>query len=172
MRRQTLAGRRCCSRVRGTRTAMAGPDCAEPRYDLSVLLLVLLLAADSASTVLRCSVADDAHARVYELQRSGDGKRTRWQVVMRSREAGTSPVVLALPDAKPIVNETQVRVDYRTLNGGRTVNWKVDAGGSATLDIYANFELEVNVEADLDPRVELMNTEGPITNLACTLAHP
>jgi hypothetical protein len=28
----------------------------------------------------------------------------------------------------------------------------------------------VNIDANLDPRVELMNTEGPITNLACAIA--
>ena len=88
---------------------------------------------------------------------------------MRSREAGASPVVLALPDAKPVVGERQLSLEYRTLNGGRDVKWKVDAAG-ASLDIYANFELEVNIEADLDPRVELMNTDGAITNLSCTLA--
>jgi hypothetical protein len=36
--------------------------------------------------------------------------------------------------------------------------------------VHANFELEVNIEPDLDPRVELMNTDGPITNLTCEIA--
>jgi hypothetical protein len=115
-------------------------------------------------------VTNDAHARVYELHRSGEGDRARWQMVLRSREAGTSPVALPLPDAKPMVTARQVVLEYRTLNGGRTVTWKVDAAGRATLDVYTNFELEVNVDADLDPRVELMNTEGPITNLSCAIA--
>jgi hypothetical protein len=134
-----------------------------------VLFLIAAVALNT-TTAVRCTVKDDPHARVYELQRSGEGARTQWQLAMRSREAGSSPVVLALPDAKPLVTDTQVALEYRTLNGGRTVNWKVAAAGPATLEIYANFELEVNVEADLDPRVELMNTEGPISALACTLA--
>ena len=135
-----------------------------------VLLFVVALAAEQAIPVVRCAVTNDAHARVYELHRSGEGDRARWQMVLRSREAGTSPVALPLPDAKPMVTARQVVLEYRTLNGGRTVTWKVDAAGRATLDVYTNFELEVNVDADLDPRVELMNTEGPITNLSCAIA--
>jgi hypothetical protein len=134
------------------------------------VILLLLLALNPATTVVRCSVTGDAHARVYELQRLGEGERTRWQMVLRSREAGASPVVMALPDARPAISDRQILLEYRTLNGGRDVKWKVDAGGSATLDVYTNFELEVNIEADLDPRVELMNTEGPMANLSCAIA--
>jgi hypothetical protein len=140
------------------------------RYTCRVLLLLLTLAADPAVTVVRCTVTADAGGRVYELQRSGEGERPRWQMVLRSREAGTNPVALPLPNAKPIVTERQVALDYRTANGGRTVRWKVDAAGGPTLDVYTNFELEVNIDANLDPREELMNTEGPITNLSCTIA--
>jgi hypothetical protein len=78
--------------------------------------------------------------------------------------------VLALPDAKPAVSDREVALEYRTLNGGRAVKWKVEAVRGGTLDVYANYELEVNIEADMDPRVELMNTEGPLTNLSCALA--
>ena len=95
---------------------------------------------------------------MYELQ--ADAARTRWRLAMRGRKAGNSPVWLPLPDAKPSIAGNSVSLNYRTLNGGREVRWEVGASG-ATLDVHANFELEVNVEADLDPRVELMNTEGP-----------
>jgi hypothetical protein len=132
--------------------------------------LLFFLALAPAISVVRCSVKDDAHARVYELQRSGEGDRAQWSMTLRSREAGPIPVVLPLPDAKPLVANGQVAIDYRTLNGGRTVKWKVDAAGSAALDVYTNFELEVNVDANLDPRIELMNTEGPITKLSCAIA--
>ena len=134
------------------------------------MFLLLFWLLNPAVTVLRCSVVDDPQARVYELQRSGNADSMRWQLTMRSREAGALPVILPLPDAKPVVGDRRVVLDYRTLNGGRDVKWKVDAAGSASLDVYANFELEVNVEADLDPRVELMNTEGVIANLSCAIA--
>jgi hypothetical protein len=134
-----------------------------------VIALVLLLATMQAAPVVRCSVTADPHGRVYELQRLGEGDGARWQIALRSREAGSTPVVMALPDARPLVSDRHVALDYRTLNGGRTVKWTVDAAGSASLDVYANFELEVNVEADLDPRVEMMNTDGAIRNLACVI---
>jgi hypothetical protein len=134
-----------------------------------MLLLLLALTSDPAGPVVRCSVTGDAHARVYELQRSGEGDRQRWQIVLRSRETGSRPVVLPLPDAKPVVTEREVSLEYRTLNGGRTVTWKAGSAGGATLDVYTNYELEVNIDADLDPRVELMNTDGPIANLSCEI---
>jgi hypothetical protein len=134
------------------------------------VLLLLIALAQAVVPVVRCSVTGDAHARVYELQRLGEGEQSRWQMLLRSRETGSSAVVLPLPDARPVVGERQVGLEYRTLNGGRTVTWKVDAAGGATLDVYTNFELEVNVDANLDPRVELMNTEGPIANLSCEIA--
>ena len=139
------------------------------RYTGDVILLLLALASNAAITVARCTVTADPHARVYELQQLGEGERVRWQVVMRSREAGAAPVVLALPGAKPVVSDREVALEYRTLNGGRAVKWKVDAARGGTLDVYANYELEVNIEADMDPRVELMNTEGPLANLSCTI---
>jgi hypothetical protein len=128
-----------------------------------VLLAVVLALAQGAvsfpKVVARCEVRGDPAARVYELQ--SDSARTRWRLVMRGRNAGNSPVLLPLPDAKPTSSEGSLSLNYRTLNGGREVRWQVGASG-ATLDVHANFELEVNVEADLDPRVELMNTEGPV----------
>jgi hypothetical protein len=128
-----------------------------------VLLAVILALAQGVvsfpKVVARCEVRGDPAARVYELQ--SDSARTRWRLVMRGRNAGNSPVLLPLPDAKPTSSEGSLSLNYRTLNGGREVRWQVGASG-ATLDVHANFELEVNVEADLDPRVELMNTEGPV----------
>jgi len=133
------------------------------------LLLIPLLASDPTTTLVRCSVNDDPHGRVYELQRSGEGERAKWMMTMRSREAGASPVVLPLPDAKPMIGERRLELEYRTLNGGRNVKWRVDAAGASSIDVYTNFELEVNIDADLDPRVELMNTEGAIDNLSCAI---
>jgi len=132
------------------------------------LLLLMMLANDPVAAIARCAVIDDPQGRVYELLQSGEGASTRWRLGMRSREAGERQVVMPLPDAKPVLNGKEIVVDYRSLNGGREVRWKVAASG-ASLSVYANFELEVNVEADLDPRVDLMNTDGPISRLSCSL---
>lgn len=136
-----------------------------------MLLLLVLLANQAPLTIVRCTVDGDPQARTYELQRLGEGASARWRVAMRSREAGAAPVFLPLPDAKPSTSAETLSLEYRTLNGGREVRWMVESG-RATLDVRANFELEVNVEADLDPRVELMNTDGVLTTLSCTMRPP
>ena len=89
--------------------------------------------------------------------------------MMHSRKTGKSPVSLPLPDAQPVITPTEVTLSYETLNGGRAVEWQVTPTG-ATLNVHANFELEVNIEADLDPRVELMNTDGTLAKLSCEIA--
>jgi hypothetical protein len=122
-------------------------------------------AAPSPRLVAGCSVTGDRDARVYELRRDGP----RLMLYMRSRKAGASPVILPLPDANVDVSTTEMALSYSTLNGGRSVEWRITPS-AASLDVHANFELEVNVEPDLDPRVELMNTEGPLTKLTCELA--
>jgi hypothetical protein len=116
-----------------------------------------------------CTVAGDADERVYELRRERESAAGEWMLMMHSRKAGSSPVILPLPDAKPEISVTRVTLSYETLNGGRHVEWRVTPSG-AMLDVHANFELEVNIERDLDPRVELMNTDGEITNLVCEIA--
>lgn len=130
-----------------------------------LVLLLLLQSPSPAGLIATCAVTGDRDARVYELRRDATGV----SLSLRSRKAGASPVILPLPDAKPTVTPTELSLSYSTLNGGRSVEWRIAPSG-ATLDVHANFELEVNVEADLDPRVELTNTGGPITNLSCNIA--
>jgi hypothetical protein len=131
------------------------------------LTLALAQAAAPAAVVLRCEVRDDLRGRVYELHRSGNGADAVWTLVMRSREGGAdAPVRLPLPGAAPEIEGDRVTLDYQTQNGGRDIEWRVSPVRS-TLDVHANFELEVNIEPDLDPRVEEMNTGGVLSNLSC-----
>ena len=44
------------------------------------------------------------------------------------------------------------------------------ASDHARLDVYVDHGLEVNIEPDLDPAVDRMNTNGPLTALDCTVA--
>jgi hypothetical protein len=138
---------------------------------LLALMTWLAQASVPAVVVLRCELRDDPQVRIYELQRSDDGNDAAWSLVMRSREAGRSPVRLPLPGAAPAIAGDRVTLDYQTQNGGRDIQWQV-APDAASLDVHANFELEVNVEPDLDPRVELMNTGGAVSNLVCTVTPP
>jgi hypothetical protein len=134
---------------------------------LELLLSAVVQASPSSGVVARCEVRDDPQARVYELRRGDGADGARWWVEMRSRESGDNPVRLPMPDAAPVFGGGTLSLEYRTQNGGRDVAWKVGPSG-ASLDLHANYELEVNIEPDLDPRVELMNTDGPITTLACS----
>ena len=137
-------------------------------------VILLLIGLDQGRPPARtlavgCSVVDDRDARVFELRRVGEPEGHNWVLMMKSRKAGSAPVTLPLPDARPELGPTQVTLSYETLNGGRHVEWRVTPSG-ASLDVHVNFELEVNIEADLDPRVELMNTDGPLTRLTCEIA--
>jgi hypothetical protein len=139
---------------------------------LPVILLLLGLEQGrlpSTKLAVGCRVVGDRQERVYELRREREPANGRWMLMMRGRKTGSAPVILPLPDAKPDVSPTEVTLSYETLNGGRHVEWRVTPAG-ASLSVHANFELEVNIEPDLDPRVELMNTEGEITNLICEIA--
>ena len=133
------------------------------------LLAAVLAQASAGQTKLAvgCTVVDDPDGRVYELRRHAE--TSRWMLMMHSRKAGAAPVILPLPDARPEITAEAMTLSYETLNGGRHVEWRVTPTG-ARLDVHANFELEVNIEPDLDPRVELMNTDGPLSNLRCEVA--
>ena len=135
-----------------------------------VLLALWLVQASARETVvLRCEVRDDPDARIFELHRGAERGETTWTLVMRTRDAAASPVRLPLPDAAPRIAGERVTLEYHTLNGGRSIEWRVSPA-AASLDVYANFELEVNIEPDLDPRVEQMNTDGVLSNLSCAVA--
>ncbi len=78
---------------------------------------------------------------------------------MQGGPVGTSPVTLPLPRAAPEIAGGHVSLTYKTANGGRQVTLTAAPGQSA-LDVDVDFGLEVNVDANLDPRVDDMNTHG------------
>ena len=69
-----------------------------------------------------------------------------------------------MPLADATVDRTagRVRVSSASKNGGLAVEI-VAATDKSVLDVFVNFELEVNVWRDLSPEVEQMNTEGKAT---------
>jgi hypothetical protein len=90
---------------------------------------------------------------------------------MQDHESGTKWIRLALPGAAPAVADGVASVRYKNANGGRQVTLDV-AKDHARLDVYVDHGLEVNIEPDLDPAVDRMNTNGPLTALDCTVAGP
>jgi hypothetical protein len=129
--------------------------------------------ADAPGAVT-CRVRDDARGREFVLRAADPqpgvpgGLEPRWQLSMRDLESKGAWIDLLLPGAKPALTATTAKLSYRNANGGRQVNLQVSPVGSS-LDVWVDHGLEVNIEPDLDPRVDRLNTDGPITTLQCTL---
>lgn len=111
-----------------------------------------------------CRVEHDPAARVYTLDKEGD----RWRLSFRSAETGEAWIRLALPGAAPRLVDGRVRLSYRNANGGRQIELVASARQSS-LDVWVDHGLEVNIEPDLDPRVDLMTTGGPLAGVACSV---
>jgi hypothetical protein len=120
---------------------------------------------DSAHGVT-CRVPDDPSARVWTLEPAGTG----WRMSFRGAEIRQAPVRLALPGARPEVSASAARLSYKNANGGRQVDLAVGSGQAARFEVWVDHGLEVNIEPDLDPRVDLMNTHGPLEGVQCTIA--
>jgi hypothetical protein len=116
-----------------------------------------------------CSVKGDAHNRVYELDQTPGTAPTLWRLSMRDSESGDRWVRLLLRGAQPRIAAGAASLAYKNANGGRMVTLDVTPG-HASLDVFVDHGLEVNIEPDLDPAVDRMNTNGPLTALDCTVA--
>ena len=122
-----------------------------------MLFALLMVSQVAAGPVATCRVPGDPQQRTWILER----RDAAWRIVFRSRALDKPQVILLIPNAAPVISESEIRVSHQSANGGRTIEWRV-ADGASTLDLYVNHGLEVNVEADLDPAVDLMNTDGPL----------
>ena len=127
------------------------------------MLVALLLVAQAGvevaavDTVATCRAPDDPQQRTWSLAR----RNGAWLVVFQSRALDRPRVELRLPGVNPIITPNETRVSFKSANGGRTVEWRI-ANSDSMLDLYVNHGLEVNVEADLDPAVDDMNTDGAL----------
>jgi hypothetical protein len=135
-----------------------------------MLFALLIVQAASGQTVATCRVPDDPQQREWRLERRdvAGASSPEWRVLFRGRMLDKPVVELRLPGAAPVLAPGLVRLSYATANGGRSIEWRAVAGPS-TLDLHVSHGLEINVEADLDPAVDLMNTEGPIA-VVCTVS--
>lgn len=112
-----------------------------------------------------CTGTGPAEGRQFVLDRPVADRP--WRLSYRDRE---HPRWLRVPldGAVPVIGEHTATLQYRNANGGRQIQLDV-APGRARLDVYVDYGLDVNIEPDLDPDVDLMNTEGPLTTLTCTI---
>jgi hypothetical protein len=128
-----------------------------------------LLAGTAPPPTVTCTMPDDAQQRVYRLEPMGAGGAAAWQLSYRDRQMGSAWLHLRLPGARPEVDGQTMRLAYKNANGGRQVTLTVAPAGS-TLEVWVDHGLEVNIEPDLDPRVDSMNTNGPITRIDCRIS--
>lgn len=117
-----------------------------------------------------CRLLDDPGERTYRLAVHPAGSEPVWTLSMRE---GEGPWIhLSLPRARPVFDEDgRASLAYRNANGGRQIELDVTPDG-ARLDVYVDYGLDVNIEPDLDPKVDEMNTDGPVTALECRIARP
>ena len=134
---------------------------------LAAALAALAARAPAGPATVTCHVRDDAQGRIFVLAPAGPGQQA-WRLSMQDRESGTRWVRLALPGAAPAIGDGSASLQYKNANGGRQVTLDV-AKDHARLDVYVDHGLEVNIEPDLDPAVDRMNTNGPLTALDCTI---
>jgi hypothetical protein len=120
--------------------------------------------------VTTCRVAADPAGREWSLAREGPPDSPRWVLLFRTGTAA-SLVRLPLPSAAPTVSAEHVELDFHSANGGRSVTLSAGSARPSRLDVFVNFELEVNVERDLDRAVDTMNTEGAI-DVICAFPAP
>jgi hypothetical protein len=131
-----------------------------------LIALLMLAQAAGADTLATCHLPGDSQERVWILERDRGAARLL-SVVFRSRGLDRPRVALQLPDSTILMTASEIRVAAKSANGGRHVEWRI-ASGPSTLDLYVNHGLEVNVDRDLDPAVDLMNTDGPIEIVCAT----
>lgn len=124
-----------------------------------VWLAAMLNAAQAPATApqVSCRPEGDADRRVYVL----DAEDDRWRLSFRSVATGDHWIRLALPGAQPSLDGGTARLSYRNANGGRQIDL-VASPERSSLDVWVDYGLDVNIEPDLDPRVDLMNTDGPL----------
>ena len=115
-----------------------------------------------------CNVRGDARARVFVLDQTPGTTPTLWRLSLRDSESGDRWVRLLLRGAQPRIAAGTASLTYKNANGGRMVALDVTPG-HASLDVFVDHGLEVNIEPDLDPAVDRMTTSGPLTSLDCTV---
>jgi hypothetical protein len=114
-----------------------------------------------------CAGTGPSDGRQFVLDRPADSGP--WRLSYRDRDHPRW-IRLTLPGATPRIEGDTARLDYRNANGGRQISLEIGPAG-ARLDVYVDYGLDVNIDADLDPDVDRMNTDGPLTTLACRVVH-
>jgi hypothetical protein len=129
---------------------------------------------EESAPMVTCRVHDDPRGREFALRPVPQAQTGRgavapgWQLSMREAESKGAWIDIRLPGAQPAITATAAKLSYRNANGGRQVDLDVSPSGSR-LDVWVDYGLDVNIEPDLNPRVDRLNTEGPLTAVQCSI---
>jgi len=131
------------------------------------MVLLMALQVTTVQTVAICRVPNDPQQRVWSLERAAPDA---WRVVFSSKSLDKPRVELPIANAQPVGTDSRIDLSFATANGGRALQWQI-VDGFSKLDLRVSHGLEVNVEPDLDPAVDLMNTDGELL-VVCDIVRP
>lgn len=123
------------------------------------------LPARAEPPAIECAATVEGRPRVYRLAEEAAPKGPRWAIAMRPADRPGRWVPLTLPGARPVFGPGTAELTYRSGAGGIIVELRVSQS-SSTLDVYVSYEVEVNVDAELSPAVDELNTHG-VVEAAC-----
>lgn len=112
---------------------------------------------------------DEGPERTYRLYAEDGAAGPLWFLAMRGPATNDRWVALRLPGASPVFGADGARLVFRTANGGIMIDLEA-RHGRTSLDVYVSYELEVNVDAGLSPSIDLLNTDGRLSNVRCEVA--
>ena len=138
------------------------------------VIIVLIIAGvagalqASSPDMVTCSVRNDPAARIYRLAKRADPQGASvWTIARRTRDE-PAWLELTLPGAAPVITATTASLSYTNANGGRHVALDVRPD-RAEIDVWVDHGLEVNIDPDLDPRVDELTTGGVLRGLDCRI---
>ena len=138
------------------------------RYAASAALLSSLLQQTAPKTVLECRLPSEPDPRVFQLLDYGPAREPRFTLRVSGAALGTRHADLPLANARIERRGRGLSVASASANGGAAVQIDAsDGAGASSIDVFVNYELEVNVWRDLLPEVEQMNTHGLQTGAQC-----
>lgn len=115
-----------------------------------------------------CLAAVSDGVRVYRLHEADleGGARREWRLTMTEPASKRPPLVVSLPGAVPVVTAGNVRLAYRSRNGGLVLALD-SSGAGASLDISVKLDLAVHDDAPLTPEINRFDTRGAVRLPPC-----
>ena len=130
------------------------------------LIAAAPLLAGQTSAVATCRSVGLDPVRTWRFASSAG----QWRVTHWRGAAEADAASVALPSGTKVrLEASEVLVKGRTSNGGIDVSLS-GRPQQARLDIYVSYELEVNVDASLTPKIDDLNTEGAL-GVRCDVTH-